>query len=407
MEGKMRPFEGVKILDFTWVGVGPLTVNYLNFYGATTIKVESSRRPDPQRFTSPFRHGVIGPETSYFFQHAHPTKAMDITLNLNLPKAREIAKRLVAWADIVAESFIPGTMEKWGLGYEDLKKIKPDIIMFRTCMQGQTGPSAKQPGLGLVLVALSGFVEIMGWPDRPPCGFSSAFTDFIAPLFNATSLMAALDYRRRTGKGMLLDISQHEAVLHCIGPLILDSVVNRREPVRSGNRLAYAAPHGMYRCKGDDRWCAIAVFTDEEWKSFCRVVGNPAWTKDPKFNTFLGKKQNEDELDRLIEEWTLQHSPEEVMTLLQAAGVGAGVASNIKDMYEDPQLNHYQLFGRLEHPHFGNEPFYYPPGFTLSKAPYERARPPILGEYNEYVYTKILGIPDEEFVQLMEEGVFE
>jgi crotonobetainyl-CoA:carnitine CoA-transferase CaiB-like acyl-CoA transferase len=149
------------------------------------------------------------------------------------------------------------------------------------------------------------------------------------------------------------------------------------------------------------------VFTDDEWKSFCRVIGNPVWTKDPKFNTFLGRKQNEDELDRLVEEWTSQRSPEEVMTSMQAAGIGAGIASNIKDMNEDPQLKHYQVFGRLEHPYFGNEAFFYPPGFTLSKAPYERARPPILGEYNEYVYTKILGIPDEEFVQLMEEGVFE
>jgi len=403
----MRPFEGVNVLDFTWVGVGPLTVNYLNYYGPTTIKVESSQRPDPHRFTSPFKGGVIGPETSYYFNHAHPTKCLDITLNMNHPKAREIAKRLVAWADIVAESFTPGTMEKWGLDYENLKEIKPDIIMLRTCMQGQTGPSAKQPGLGLVLVALSGYVEIMGWPDRPPCGFSSAFTDFIAPLFNAVSVMAALDYRRRTGKGMCLDISQHEAVLHCIGPLILDSVVNRREPTRSGNRLPNAAPHGMYRCKGEDRWCAIAVFTDEEWKSFCRVVGTPAWTKDPKFQTLLGRKQNEDELDGFVEEWTRERSPEEVMPSMQAAGVGAGVAENVKDMNEDPQLKHYRLFQALEHPYFGNEPYYFPPGFTLSKAPYERARPPLLGEYNEYVYTKLLGIPDEEFVQLMKEGVFD
>jgi crotonobetainyl-CoA:carnitine CoA-transferase CaiB-like acyl-CoA transferase len=163
----------------------------------------------------------------------------------------------------------------------------------------------------------------------------------------------------------------------------------------------------MYRCKGDDRWCAIAVFTDDEWKCFCRVIGNPAWTRDPKFHTLLGRKQHEDELDRFVEEWTSQRSPEEVMTSMQAAGVGAGVAENVKDMNEDPQLKHYRLFQALEHPYFGNEPFYFPPGFTLSKAPYERARPPLLGEYNEHVYTKLLGIPDEEFVQLMEEGVFD
>ena len=403
----MRPFEEVKILDFTWLGVGPLAVNYPCFYGATAIKVESAKRPDPLRHLTPYVKGIPGLERSYYWAHAHPAKRLDITLNLNNPKAIEIAKRLVAWADVVAESFIPGTMEKWGLGYEDLKKLKPDIIMLRTCMHGQTGPSAKHPGLGLVLTALSGYVAITGWPDRPPSGLYGAFTDFIAPLFNAICLIAALEYRRRTGKGQCLDVSQHEAVMHCIEPLLLDSVVNRREPTRNGNRIEYAAPHGIYRCQGEDRWCAIAVFTDEEWKGFCRVIGNPAWTEDTKFHTLLGRKQNEDELDRLVEEWTSQHTPEEVMDLMQAAGVGAGLTANAKDISEDPQLKHYQCYQELDHPETGKMSFYLPPGFTLSKASYERVRPPILGEYNEYVYTKLLGIPDEEFVQLMQEGVFD
>jgi benzylsuccinate CoA-transferase BbsF subunit len=403
----MRPFEGVKILDFTWLGVGPLTVNYLNYYGATTIKVESALRPDPFRISTPYKEGKIGPETSYGFHHAHPTKAMCVTLNMKHPKAKEIAERLVQWADIVTDNFTPGTMEKWGLGYEDLKKIKPEIIMMRTCMHGQTGPLARQPGLGFVLTAISGLAPITGWPDRPPSGQYFAFTDFVAPLFNAVCLMAALDYRRRTGRGQCLDMAQHESVLRCVGPLLLDSVVNRREPTPKGNRLDYAAPHGIYRCKGEDRWCAIAVFTDEEWKSFCRVIGNPAWTNEPKFNTLLGRKKNEDELDRLVEEWTSQHSAEEVMALMQAAGVGAGLAANIKDVVENPQLKHYGCYQALEHPYMGKVPIYNPPGFNLSKAPHERASPPVLGEHNEYVYTKILGLADEEFVQLMGEGVFD
>jgi benzylsuccinate CoA-transferase BbsF subunit len=403
----MHPFEGVKVLDFTWLGVGPFAVKFLAYYGATTIKVESSLRPDPLRHLTPYKDGIRGLERSFYWHHCQSAKRLDITLNLNHPKAIPIIKKLVAWADIVAESFIPGTMEKWGLGYEDLKKIKPDIIMLRTCMHGQTGPLAKHPGLGLVLTALSGFVSITGWPDRPPSGLYGAFTDFVAPLFNALSLIAALDYRRRTGKGQCLDVSQHEAVMHCIEPLFLDSVVNQREPKPNGNRLASAAPHGIYRCQGEDRWCAIAVFTDDEWTNFCRVIGSPAWTKDPKFNTLTGRKQNEDELDKWVEEWTSRHTPEEVMSLMQGAGIGAGLVANAKDLSEDPQLKHYQCYQELEHPEVGKMSFYLPPGFTLSEAPYERARPPLLGEHNEYVYVQLLGLPDEEFVQLMQEGVFD
>lgn len=402
-----RPFEGIKILDFTWMGVGPFSINHLIYYGATAIKVESAMRPDAVRHATPYKDGIPGLERSYYFAFTQTVKRYDITLNLNHPKGIELVRRLIAWADIVAESFTAGTMEKWGLGYEDLKKIKPDIIMFRSCMHGQTGPLAKHPGHGFVLTALSGLDAITGWPDRPPSALYGAFTDFVAPLFNAVCLIAALDYRRRTGKGQYLDLSQHEESLHCLGPLILDYVVNQREPSTKGNRLDYAAPHGIYRCKGDERWCAIAVFTDDEWMSFCKVIGDPAWTKDPKFATLLSRKQNEDELDRLVEAWTSKHSPEEVMTLMQAAGVSAGLVANIKDMTEDPQLKHYHCFQELDHPEMGKLSFYHPPGFTLSEASYERARPPLLGEHNEYVYTKILGIPDEEFVQLMQEGVFD
>ena len=402
-----RPFDGVKILDFTWVGVGPYSINHLSYYGATMIKVESAARPDPLRHGTPYKDGIPGPERSYYFAYAHPVKSYDITLNLNHPKGIDIAKKLVAWADIVAESFAAGTMERWGLGYEDLKKIKPDIIMLRTCMHGQTGRLARQPGTGFILTALSGLDAITGWPDRPPCGLYGAFTDMIAPSINGLCLIAALDYRRRTGKGQCLDLSQHEGSMHCISPLILDYVVNNRELKTNGNRLDQAAPHGIYRCRGDDRWCAIAVFTDDEWKSFCRVIGNPAWTEEPRFATLLDRKQNEDELDQLVEDWTSQHSPEEVMTVMQAAGVGAGVAENIGDMTKDPQMKHYECFKEIDHPYLGRLSLYHPPGFIMSRVPHERASPPLLGEHNEYVYTEILGIPDEEFIQLMQDGVFD
>jgi benzylsuccinate CoA-transferase BbsF subunit len=410
MEGtemKNRPFEGLNVLDFTWAGVGPLTVNYLGFYGATVIKLESQKRPDVMRTLAPFKDGIPNVERSYHFAYVQMCKRYSITLNLNHPKGIELAKRLISWADVVVESFATGAMEKVGLDYDHVKKIKPDIIMLRTCMHGHTGPLAKQHGHGFVLTGLSGLDGLTGWPDRPPAGLYGPFTDHVAPLFNAISLLAAVDYRRRTGKGMYIDQSQHEAVLHWVAPLILNWVVNHQEFHANGNRLAYAAPHGVYRCQGDDRWCAIAVLTDSEWATFCNVIENPALAKDPRFATLLNRKKNEDELDKIVEEWTIKHSPEEVMGLMQSAGVAAGMVANGKDQAEDPQLEHYHFFNQMEHPETGNLSFYHGPLFRLSKLPYELGRPPLLGEHNDYVYTKILGIPDEEFVQLMEEGVFD
>jgi benzylsuccinate CoA-transferase BbsF subunit len=399
------PFEGVNVLDFTWAGVGPHSVNNLAFYGATTIKVESKERPDALRTLGPFKDGINNLERSYYFSFTQSAKRYDITLNLGHPKGMELMKRLIGWADVVVDSFAGGTMEKWGLDYDNLKKIKPDIIMLRTCMHGHTGPLAEQHGQGFILTALSGLDAVTSWPDRPPAGLYGAFTDHIAPLFNAVSLLAALDYRRRTGKGLYIDQSQHETVLHWIIPLLLDYTVNHRELKANGNRLDYAAPHGIYRCQGDDRWCAIAVFTDDEWASFCKAINNPKLAENPKFATLLNRKENEAELDSIVEAWTIKHAPEEVMDKLQKAGVAAGVVSNSKDQAEDPQLEHYQFFHKLEHPEIGEAPIYHGPIFRLSKIPYKLGRPPLMGEDNAYVYTKILGIPDEEFVQLLAEEV--
>ena len=401
------PFEGINVLDFTWAGVGPFTVNYLAYFGATVIKIESNQRPDITRTSPPYKDGIPGLERSLYFAWSHPTKKYDITINLNLSKGIELVKRLVGWADVVAESFLPGTMEKWGLGYQDLKRIKNDIIMFRTCAHGQTGPLAKHPALGFTLTSLGGFNLIAGWPDRPPAELYGAYSDFIAPLFGGLCLIAALDYRRRTGKGQCLDLSQHEAILQFMAPLILDSVVNQREPTRNGNRCACAAPHGAYRCRGDDRWCVISVFSDEEWRGFCAALGNPDWTKDPRFATIRSRVEYSDELDALIEEWTINLTAEEVMARVQNAGVPAGVVANAKDLAEDPQLKHYHFFHELEHPYLGKCALYQSPGFKLSRATAEVCVPPILGQDNEYVCTKILGMSDDEFVRLVQEGVFD
>jgi len=402
----VEALEGLKVADFSWIIAGPLTGKFLGDCGAEVIRIESYTSPDNLRSISPMKDGVPGINRSATFARYTSSK-YGISLNLRHPKGLEIAKRIVAWADVVLENFTPGAMERLGLGYEELKKVRPDIIMLSLPLLGHTGPLATHPGLGVQLSDLIGFGNITGWPDREPSSLPGAYTDFITPYFAISALMAALDYRRRTGKGQYIEVSQYEAGIHFLAPVILDWVVNGREPIRRGNRCNYAAPHGVYRCRGYERWCAIAVFTDEEWKGLCQVIGNPALAEEPRYATLIGRVENYQEIDQLIEEWTVNCSAEEVMARMQEAGVAAGVVLNGRDLTENPQLSARGFYKELNHLEIG--PHHYPsPPFKLSKTPGEpRTAAPCLGQHNEYVYQQILGMSDEEFVQLLNEGVFD
>jgi benzylsuccinate CoA-transferase BbsF subunit len=402
-----QALEGIKVADFSWIIAGPSIAMWLAHHGAEVIRIESLTRPDELRSYGPFKDGVSNINRSGTFANYNCNK-YGMVLNLNHSKGVGVAKRIVAWADVVVENFTPGTMEgKWGLGYEKIRKIKPNIIMVSTSPLGQTGPEARQAGLGLELASRTGFTHFVGWPDQEPVGLAYPYHDTVTPPMSVIAIMAALDYRRRTGKGQYIDLSQHEVAIQHLSPAILDYTVNRREGGRIGNRHPCAAPHGAYRCRGDDRWCTIAVFTDDEWVAFCKVIGKSAWTEDPKFATLLARKENEEELDRLVEVWTVNFPPEEVMNKMQAAGVAAGVIQNGKDLVEDPQLEHRHHYWYSNNHETGSFLFQGPP-FKLSETPAELRMPaPSLGEHTEYVCTQILGMSDDEFVELLTEGVFE
>lgn len=394
-----KPLDGIKVADFCWVWTGPTTTRVLSNFGATVVKIESSRRPDVWRIQPPFKGNIPGPNRGGVF-NTQNTGKLSVTINLGNPKGIELAKKLVAWADIVTDNYAGGSMARMGLGYEELKKIKPDIIMLSSALMGQSGPWHDSPGYGDQLTAISGLTQISGYPDREP-GEIGYYTDYIAPRFNAIMILAALEYRRRTGKGMYLDVAQHQGSLEYVSPLILDYIVNKRVANRMGNKCDYAAPHGNYRCQGEDRWCAIAVFTDQEWASFCKVVGNLPWTKDPKFGTIQGRKSNEEELDRLVNEWTMQHSDREVMTMMQAAGVGAALVGNNEDLLDkDPQIKYRKYYKELEHPEIGKIHAPRQP-CVLSKTPDVITRAPLIGEHNEYVLKTILGMSDDEIGELV------
>jgi benzylsuccinate CoA-transferase BbsF subunit len=407
-----RPFEGVKLVQLCWAGVGVYTCNYLSHYGTTTVRVETATRPDPVRLFAPYaptnKPGEpVGLERSAFYSITHTAPELDIALNFKHPEALEIFKKLVAWADVVAEGFPAGVMDKLGLDYEGLKKVNPQIIMFRTCGYGHTGPMAEQPGFGSILTAVTMMDNIVGWPDRPPVPPSTYYTDQLSPMYASLAIMAALDYRRRTGKGQYIDHAQIEAGLNYMTPLILDYQTNGRELALKGNRCDYAAPHGIYRCRGDDRWVAIAVMDDDEWRSFVQAISSPAWARAKKYATAAGRVKHSDELDRLVEAWTVNYPPEAVEEMLQRAGVGAGVVANAKDIDEDPQMNYYNFYRELDHPYMGRLRYYHPAPIKLSAAETAVQRPVLLGEHTDYVCKEILGMPDEEIERLRRKGIFE
>ena len=402
----MKALEGVKIADFTWVAAGPLTTTCLAQFGATVVRVESITRPDGQRTFPPNKDGIPGVNRSLEFSADNLNK-YGITINMKHPEGMKVAKELIAWADVVAENFRPGQMEKWGLGYEDLKKINPSIIMFRSSAQGQTGPYAKMGMTGIQLQSWTGFTALTGWPDRDPVPPWGAYTDLTVPGLGVAMIVAALDYRKRTGKGQSLDLSQFEASLHFLAPSILDYIVNGRIASRMGNACQYAAPHGVYRCKGDDRWCTIAVFDDKEWKAFCAAIGNPELATEPRFATVINRKEHEAELNELVETWTTKHPPEEIVRLLQTAGVSAGVAETAQDVFEDPQLKERGIFRYLNHDELGSA-LNRGPAFQLSKTPWELTMPgPCLGQHTEYVCREFLGMSDEVFMERLSSGAFE
>ncbi len=401
-----QALENIRIADFTWYVAGPFCTRYLADHGAQVIKVESTRVIDGVRPYPPYKDNIPGVNRGGYF-HNYNSNKMGVTLNLRHPRGIEIARRIIMWSDVVAESFTPGIMSSLGLGYEDIRRMKPEIIMISLSSKGQTGPQSRLPAVGLHLAALSGFINLTGWPDRDPSLLYGAYTDSIAGRYGAASVMAALVQRQRTGLGQYIDLSQSEAGLQFLIPPLLDYAANGRVLQRDGNRHPAAAPHGAYRCAGEDRWCAIAVFTDEEWLALRRAMGDPPWAAEPGLATLAGRKSREDEVDRLLEEWTREQSAEQVMTRLQEAGVPAGVLEKAEDLHRDPQLAARRHFWTLRHAEIGDST-YDAMGSILSATPVELNRAaPVLGQDNYEVYTRILGLSDQEFIDLVQQGVFE
>ncbi len=401
------PLQGIRVVDFSWRATGPIAARMLAWHGAEVIRIESATRLCGMRQTPPFTPGVGGLNVGAWFNNYNASK-LAIALNLSRPKGIDIAKRLIAVSDVVMENFSGGAMEKMGLGYDELVKVKTDIIMVSHSIMGLSGPWKQVSGHGPNIQAMSGLDHIMGYPDRPPIGSNVAITDYIVnPYHSSFAVLAALHYRHLTGRGQYIDLAQYESVINATGTAILEYTTNKRVQAGMANRVSYAAPHGVYRCLGEDRWCVISVFQDTEWEALCRVMGQPELASGIRFATLLARKENEDELDQVVEQWTAGLTAEEVMVSLQREGVAAGIVENIEDLVmRDSQMKargHYRTTQHVE----AGERLYDGPPFKLSANPIEVKPAPLLGEHNDYVYGELLGMTEDEINQCYVEGIFE
>jgi benzylsuccinate CoA-transferase BbsF subunit len=402
----LSALDGIRVVEFAVFAAGPLIGKHLGEHSAEVIRVESHAMPDGFRLHyPPFKDNKPGLERGGSYALFND-QVLNVTLDLKQPKAVSLAKELVSKSDIVIENFAAGVMDRLGLSYSELRRVKPDLIMLSSCNQGQTGRRARQRGFGSQLTSMSGFTQLTGYgPGKPPFLLYGPYVDFVAVGFGLIAVLAALDYRRRTGTGQHIDLSQYETGIQFIAPALMEAQINGRVHEPKGNRDPHAAPHGVYPCKGEDEWCAIAVFNDEEWRAFCRAAEKPDWESDPRFSSAADRKANEPELDRLLAEWTAHLEARSIMERLQSAGVCAGVVQSVPDLFSCPQLAYRHQWVELFHAEFGTYEHLAPP-FLLSETPSElRRSSPLLGEHNDYVFEHIVGLSPEEIQILKDERV--
>ena len=398
------PLDGVRIIDFTWAWAGPYATLLLAMMGAEVIKVESMNRLDHTRLRSLMNGPTMGgPNHSVVFNELNLNK-LSVTLDLKKPKAIEIVKKLVKGADVVTQNMRPGAMERLGLSYEVLRGVKPDIIMLSSSAVGATGPERTYVGYAPTFAAMGGLSYISGYPEGKPTMLSGVVDNRVATT-SAFAVLAALNYRQRTGRGQQIDLSSTGAISSLMGEVLLDYTMNGRVRERNGNHDENMVPHNCYPCNGEDRWVTIAVSSEDEWQSFCKVTGNPSWTEDERFTDSDSRRRNEEELDKLVAEWTRQHSDEEITVLLQKAGVAAAPSLNGERVSKDPHSKERNVIVEVEHPEIGKRRVVGPP-WRLSATPARiRRAAPLLGEHNQYVLGEILGMPQDEIEQLVGEQV--
>ena len=408
---KGLPLSGVRVLDLTWVVSGPQTTRLLADLGAEVVKMESRQHGDQVRRMT-FNPHVWRARGMFIYFNRNK---LGISLNMATSEGRAIFGRLVSLSDVVIENFSARVMERWGFDYAHLAAINPAIIYVSMPGFGHSGPQQDYQSNGPTIQALAGQTFACGLPGLPPTGFGYSYMDHTAGYYGAMAALQALYYRNRTGRGQFVDLAQLETACSLMGTYILDYTANgrssRRPGMPQGNRSAHpaGAPHGVYRCLGDDRWVVITVFTEEEWGRFREAIGAPAWTADPRFATLPDRLRNQDDLDGYVESWTAQRTQSEVMRLLQGAGVAAGMVQDPSQRAdEDPQLRARGHIVDLEMAEAeGGRARVDGLPMAIASLPHESYRPaPTVGEHNSRIYGDLLGMGDLDIEDCFKREVF-
>jgi crotonobetainyl-CoA:carnitine CoA-transferase CaiB-like acyl-CoA transferase len=397
-----RPFRNVRVVDFSIAFAGPFATRYLAELGAEVIKIESAAAADSSETAT--RKAYPGGRTAQSMEINRSKRS--ITLDLHHPRAQELARRLVGMGDVVLDNFRPGTMRRWGLGYDDLRQVRPNIIMAEMPGFGSSGPNSGYLSLGQTLTAFSGLMHLWGYPDSPDSQHCKlAYPDWVGASCAALSILAALHHRDRTGEGQYIELAQVESTAAMIGVAYMDYFANGRVAEPIGNKHSTFCPHDVYPCRGDDAWVAIAVTTDEEWRSLVTLLGSPDWAADERLASARGRKACEDEIDRRLGEWTRKYTPHQAMRRLQRAGVAAGAVQDGEDLWLDPHLRARGFTFVLDQPFVGPIA---QPGMTMRFRTTQVGGPkpaPVMGEANDYVFGELLGLSAAEISSLQEEGV--
>lgn len=396
-----KALHGIRIIDFSWAWAGPYATMLAGLAGAEVIRVESRKRLDMLR-----RHSAVAGVPSMqsdSFHHINLHKE-SITLDLTRPEAVELVKRLISLSDAVVENFRPGVMERLGLGYPLLREMKPSIVMASLSACGGTGPERHYVGYAMTFGPLSGTSYATGYKDGPPTEFRASM-DLGVGTTVFFALLAALRHRQRTGEGQHIDISAREAMSCLVGDIFMDYTMNGRIRPRMGNHDEVMAPHNCYPCQGEDRWVSIAIATEEEWQAFCRAIGEPEWSREERFSDPLSRWENQEELDQLIGEWTRQYTDYEVMELLQRAGVAAMPSLNSQELYTDPHIRERGCFLEMDDPEEGKLVVMGAPWKLSATPPLVQRLGPSLGRHNEYILGELMGLPQREIQQLVEDKV--
>jgi crotonobetainyl-CoA:carnitine CoA-transferase CaiB-like acyl-CoA transferase len=402
--GDEAPLAGVKILDFMWAMAGPGATRILADWGATIIRLESSSKVCVGRTLHPFMDGDESQEKSAIFHTINAGKRM-LTLNLTSPEGLEVARDLVRWADVVTESFSPRAMKAFGLDYDSLREINPDIIMLSTCLMGQTGPLSMFAGYGNLAAAIAGFYSITGWEDREPAGPFGAYTDYIAPRYNAIAVLSALEHKHRTGEGQHIDLAQAEAAIHFTTPALLDYAANGHVQSGAGNRDLNFAPHGAYQVAGDDSYIAVACETDEQWRALCDLIPGLEATED--LANARQRLARQDELDALITAYTTEQDGPALERALQAAGIPAAMVQNSPELVADPQLEHHGHLVKLPHQEGGHTVIERTRIHMSRSQPVVDTCAPTFNRDMMFALNDVLGYDDERIGALLVSGALE